>query len=545
MTTTDPTTAAPIGRTAAWWHEAVLYHVYLPSFRDSDGDGYGDLEGLRAALPYLSTTLGIDALWVSPFFVSPWRDGGYDIADHGAVDPRFGDLGAFDRLVADAHARGLRIIIDYVPNHTSDEHPWFRESRASRDSARRDWYVWADARAGEQYPNNWVSEAGGSVWEWDEGSGQFYLHSHLREQPDLNWRNPAVREAMLDVLRLWLDRGVDGFRVDVAHMLMKDPGLRDNPPNPDPEVNPYDNQHPDFTTQLHVHDRRHPDLHGILRAIRVLLDSYGDRIAIGEVEVMPWSDWAEYYGADLDELHLPLNFQLIETPWEADPVRAALDALEAALPDGAWPVNNLGNHDRSRLATRIGAEAARCAALLLLTSRGTPLLYYGDELAMEDVDVPRHLQRDGFAEREGGPTRDPNRTPLPWDGGALAGFAPAGTARTWLPLAPDHRERNIAAQLADDRSPLALYRALLALRREHAALRTGELRTVDAGEGVLAFERSDGDARLLVVVNLSDAEREHAVPAGARLLLSTHLDAAAGSAGRLRPHEGLVLALAP
>jgi alpha-glucosidase len=539
LTTTDRHDAHLLEATAAWWHEAVMYHVYLPSFRDADGDGYGDFDGLRAALPYLADTLGVDAIWVSPFFRSPWRDGGYDIADHTAVDPRFGDLAAFDRLVEAAHERGLRIIIDYVPNHTSDQHPWFVESRASRDSPKRDWYVWADGRPGEQYPNNWVSEAGGSVWEWDEPTQQFYLHSHLREQPDLNWRNPDVRAAMLDVLRFWLDRGVDGFRIDVAHMLMKDPELRDNPRNPDPTVNPYDNQHPDFTTQLHVHDRRHPDLHDVLRDIRRLLDEYGDRIAIGEVEVMPWADWVEYYGADLDELHLPLNFQLIETPWEARLVREALDALEAALPDGAWPVNNLGNHDRSRVASRYGQDAARTAAMLLLTARGTPLLYYGDELGMEDVHVPRHLQRDGFADREGGPTRDPGRTPMPWDGGELAGFAPAGTPSTWLPLGPDVAERNVEAQLEDPSSPLALYRALVALRRERPELRRGILGTVDAPEGVVAFVRESPEGRLLIALNLTDAVQPSPAPASVAPLVSTHPDGGAGT-GRLRPYEGTV-----
>jgi alpha-glucosidase len=541
LTTTDRHDDPRIEATAAWWHEAVMYHAYLPSFRDADGDGYGDLDGLRAALPYLADTLRVDAVWVSPFFRSPWRDGGYDIADHTAVDPRFGDLAAFDRLIAAAHDHGLRVIVDYVPNHTSDEHPWFVASRSSRDNPKRDWYVWADARPGEQHPNNWVSEAGGSVWEWDAATEQFYLHSHLVQQPDLNWRNPEVRAAMLDVLRFWLDRGVDGFRIDVAHMLMKDPELRDNPPNPDPVVNPYDNQHPDFTTQLHVHDRRHPDLHGILRDIRRLLDAYGDRIAIGEVEVMPWGDWAEYYGADLDELHLPLNFQLIETPWEAGPVRAALDALEAALPDGAWPVNNLGNHDRSRLASRYGQDAARTAAMLLLTARGTPLLYYGDELGMEDVHVPRHLQRDGFADREGGPTRDPGRTPMPWDGAApLAGFAPAGTETTWLPLGPDVTERNVAAQADDPTSPLALYRALLALRRERVELRRGDLATVDAPEGVVAYVRAAPEGRALVALNLTDAQRPAPTAAdGAPLLLSTRLDDGPPP-GVLRPYEGVV-----
>jgi alpha-glucosidase len=527
----------------------VIYHAYLASFRDGDGDGYGDLAGLTEALPYLADDLGVDALWVSPFFTSPWRDGGYDVAGYTSIEPRFGSLATFDALVAAMHARGMKLIVDYVPNHTSDQHPWFLASRSSREDPKRDWYVWADPRADGTEPNNWVSEAGGSVWELDAATGQYYLHSHLAEQPDLNWRNPQVREAMLDVLRFWLDRGVDGFRIDVAHMLMKDPELRDNPPNPDGELNPYDNQHPDFHTQHHVHDRRHPDLHGVLRDIRGVLDEYPDRIAIGEIEVMPWDEWASYYGEELDELHLPLNFLLIETPWRADAVREALDALEAVLPEGAWPVNNLGNHDRSRLATRYGAEAARTAAMLLLTLRGTPLLYYGDELGMVDVDVPRHLQRDGFADREGGPTRDPNRTPLPWTGAVNAGFSAPETPALWLPLGEDAAEVNVAAQRADPSSMLSLYSALLALRHGAPALRHGSLQTGDAGsDDVLLFVREHAGQRLAVALNFSDRAVRATLPGPGVVRLSTeHADAGAFVPAELAlgPHEGIVVELDP
>jgi glycosidase len=288
-----------------WWQRMVLYESHLPSLRDGNGDGIGDLEGVIRSLDHL-VHLGADAIWVGPFFRSPLLDQGFDITDHCDVEPLFGDLATVDRLIAEAHRRGVRVIVDYVPNHTSDRHPWFVASRSSRDDPKRDWYVWTDA------PNNWTSEAGGSVWEYDAGSGQYYLHSHLKEQPDLNWRNPEVRAAMLDVLRFWLDRGVDGFRIDVAHMLMKDPELRDNPPNPGGAANPYDIQHPDFASQLHVHDRMHPDLHAVLREIRALLDSYdGDRVAIGEIEAMDWERWAAYFGDDLDELQLPFAFRLI------------------------------------------------------------------------------------------------------------------------------------------------------------------------------------------------------------------------------------------
>jgi|SRR5579875_1669246 len=531
------------GGARAWWQDAVIYHVYLPSFRDADGDGVGDLAGVIEGLPYLHDVLGVDALWISPFFVSPWVDGGYDIADHTAIEPRFGDLATFDRLVGELHRRGMRLVIDYVPNHTSDQHPWFVESRSSRESPKRDWYIWADPRPDGGPPNNWVSEAGGSVWEWDERTGQFYLHSHLVEQPDLNWRNPAVRAAMMDVMRFWLDRGVDGFRIDVVHMLMKDPELRDNPPSPDTTPNPYDRQHPDFTTQLHIHDRRHPDLHTVLRELRALLDSYGDRVAIGELEVMPWKDWAAFYGRSLDELHLPMNFSLIETPWSAGEIATALSSLEEALPPGAWPVNNLGNHDRSRLATRYGEAGARTAAMLLLSARGTPILYYGDEIGMTDVDVPRELMRDGFARHEGGPSRDPNRTPLPWSPAPGAGFSSSPHARTWLPLAPDWPSRNIERQRHDPASMLSLYRRLLSLRRASPALRAGAMRLHPVQEtGCVVYERTLDDERMLVALNPGQAHRT--VPVGrVELMVSTRAERALteqASAIELCPGEGVI-----
>ena len=534
------------GTAAEWWRSAVIYHVYLPSFRDSDGDGLGDIAGVIDALPYLDEVLGVDVIWVSPFFVSPWLDGGYDISDHLEVDPRFGDLATFESLVAAGHERGLRLIVDYVPNHTSDHHPWFEESRRSRDSPMRDWYVWADPRAGGALPNNWLSEAGGSVWEWDEPTHQFYLHSHLVEQPDLNWRNPNVRAAMLGVLRHWLELGVDGVRIDVAHMLMKDPRLRDNPPNPKGELNPYDRQHADFHTQLHVNDRRHPDVHGVLRKLRDVLEEYGDRVAIGELDVMPWSEWASYYGEDLDELQLPMNFSLIETPWRAEAIAASLRRLEHALPPGAWAVNNLGNHDRSRIASRLGDTPARAAAMLLLTARGTPILYYGDELGMTDVEIPPGRGRDGFARLDGGPTRDPNRTPLPWNDAPGAGFSPPGAHDPWLPLGPDWRERNIERQLADERSLLSLYRALLALRRTRPSLRTGTLRVIpQAATECLVYERRSPAERSFVALNFGSEPRTVRLAApGARILVSTTLadrsDPRPLTELALAGHEGVV-----
>ncbi len=472
--------------------------------RDGNGDGVGDLEGLIESLDYLAETLGVDAIWVGPFFPSPLLDQGFDITDYTDVDPIFGDLETFDRLISEAHRRGLRIIVDYVPNHTSDAHPWFVASRSSRQDPKRDWYVWADPAPDGGPPNNWTSEAGGSVWELDEHTGQYYLHSHLVEQPDLNWREPAVRAALLDVLRFWLDRGADGVRIDVAHMLMKDPELRDNPPNPGGAANPYDIQHPDFHSQLHVNDRRHPDTHRVLAEIRSVLDEYGDRVTIGEIEAMQWADWAKYYGEQLDGLHLPFAFALIETPWRAEALRETIAGLEGALPEGAWPILALGNHDRPRLATRLGRAQARVAAVLLLTLRGSPTLLYGDELGMVDQEVPPERQRDHFGHSVGGVSRDPTRTPMPWNSGRNGGFSGAAPADLWLPVSEEVEQINVEAQLADPDSSLSLYRRLIALRRKSAALHGGTYEAVEqAAEGCLAYVRAAGDDRKLIVLNLS------------------------------------------
>lgn len=503
-----------------WWQTGVVYQVYPRSFKDSDGDGIGDLKGVVEKLDYLSGTLGVSAVWISPFYPSPMRDFGYDISDFTDVDPTFGTLEDFDRLMQEAHKRRVRVLLDYVPSHTSDEHPWFLASRASRTNPKRDWYVWRDAKPGGSPPNNWVEETGGSVWEWDGVTEQYYLHSHYASQPDLNWRNPEVREAMFEVLRFWLNRGVDGFRVDVAHMIMKDPQLRDNPLNPNPRSNPYDRQHPDFHSQLHVHDRQHPDLHGVYGEMRKLLGSYGDdKLLIGEIDTAPWETWILYYGKEFNEFQMPFNFQLIETPWTAEAVRAFVDAFEAALPNGAWPNYVLGNHDRPRLASRYGVAQARVAAMLLLTLRGTPTLYQGDELGMRDTDVPLEKINDLLG-------RDPTRTPMQWDASLNAGFCPEDV-EPWLPVTQDFSETNVAVEQDDPRSLLNLYRHLLAIRKATPALNRGTYRVLDPqAADCYVYLREHGEKRLLVVLNLSDRERRvylPDLPAG-KVLLSTFLD---------------------
>jgi alpha-glucosidase len=524
-----------------WWQRGVVYQIYPRSFQDSNGDGVGDLPGITARLDYLAR-LGVDAIWISPFYPSPMADFGYDISDYTGVDPIFGTLADFDALLAAAHARGLRVILDLVPDHTSDQHPWFQESRASRDNPKRDWYLWHDPAPEGGPPNNWLSNFGGSAWQWDAATGQYYLHSFVVEQPDLNLRHPDVQAALFAVMRFWLDRGVDGFRVDVMAGMLKDAEWRDNPPNPDwrPGMNPY-------RAQLQIYSRNRPDAHPIIAAMRRVVDAYpGDRVLIGEV-YLPNAQLMEYYGAQLDEAHLPFNFQLIALDWDARAIRAAVDAYEAALPPGGWPNWVLGNHDRHRLASRIGRAQARVAALLLLTLRGTPTWYYGDELGMEDVAIPPERVQDPFEKNVPGLGlgRDPARTPMPWDASPHAGFT---TGEPWLPLGPDHAMVNVAAEEADPTSHLALTRALLALRRAHAALAVGAYRAVDAGHAdVLAYLREDAGRQFLVALNLSAAAHTCAIadPGGtATILLSTGLDRQGAldlAALELRPNEGLLL----
>lgn len=479
---------------ACWWQRGVIYQIYPRSFQDSDGDGTGDLPGVIRRLDYL-VDLGIDAIWLSPFFRSPMRDFGYDVSDYCDVDPLFGSLADAERLIAEAHARGLRVIVDFVPNHTSDQHPWFVASRSSRDNPKRDWYIWHDPAPDGGVPNNWPSVFGGSAWAWDEGTGQYYLHSYLTEQPDLNWRNPEVQRAMLDVLRFWMDRGVDGFRVDVLWKLVKDDRFRDNPPNP--------HQDPDDMwsfEHLHIYNESRPEVHDLVRMMRRELDRYGDKVLIGEL-YFDFPELVPYYGERLDGCHLPFNLALVINPWRADVVADHIRRYEAALPDGAWPNWVLGNHDQSRIATRIGEAQTRVATMLLLTLRGTPTIYYGEEIGMTDVPIANEDQVDpaGFAVE--GMNRDPQRTPMQWAPGPGAGFT---TGEPWLPIAADADGRNVAVQRDDPGSMLALYRNLLRLRRAEPALALGDYERVWSEGDVLAYIRTDGETRFLVALNFGD-----------------------------------------
>jgi alpha-glucosidase len=551
--------------TNQWWQTGVIYQVYPRSFQDTDGpgsppgalarggaDGIGDLPGITARLDYLAA-LGVTALWISPFYPSPMADFGYDVADYTNVDPLFGTLADFDALLAAAHTRGLRIILDFVPNHTSDQHPWFLESKSSRTNPKRNWYLWRDALppgddwhpAPERYPNNWQSNFGGPAWTWDETTQQFYLHSFLAQQPDLNWRNPEVRAAMYAAMRFWLDRGVDGFRMDVLWLLIKDAEFRSNPTHDNPAAGPYNADQPETQT--------------IVAEMRALLDTYPDtltqsptaattsnRVLIGEI-YLPLPKLVRYYGTpNLNGANLPFNFSLLQSPWSAATLADLIRTYESLLPAGAWPNYVLGNHDQSRLATRIGPRQARAAAMLLLTLRGTPTLYYGDELGMEDVPIAPDQVRDPAAQH--GPGRDPERSPMLWLNAPNAGFTPPD-ATPWLPLMADWPTRNAATQSADPRSMLTLYRSLLALRRQHDTLHSGPITDVSADGNVLRYRRlalPEGHSTdFQILLNLGDDVATVTCAPGT-ILLTTLLDGSGSAVDgpiQIESGEGLLIAL--
>ena len=525
------------GPTDPWWRSAVIYQIYPISYQDSNGDGAGDLPGILRRLDHLAW-LGVDALWLSPIYPSPMADFGYDVADYTDVDPRYGSLEDLDRLVAAAHTWSLRVLLDFVPNHTSDRHPWFVELRSSRTSPKRDWYLWADPAPGGGPPNNWRATFGGSAWTLDEGTGQYYYHAFLPEQPDLNWRNAEVRRAMADILRFWLRRGVDGFRVDVIWHLIKDLELRDNPPHPEatPETRPYRQLEPVYTT-----DR--PEVHEVVELMRDVVDEFPDRLLIGEI-YLPLERLVTYYGSRGRGVHLPFNFQLLTLAWDARAIEAAVERYELLLPAGAWPNWVLGNHDQPRVATRIGLEQARIAAMLLLTLRGTPTVYYGDEIGMANVEIPADRRLDP-ASREPGFGRDGQRTPMQWRPGPAAGFT---TGRPWLPVSSESDRVNVETEAADPQSMLSLHRRLIELRRAEPALALGSYEPLRASGSVLAYVRRRADRCALVALNLGQTPASLALPPGtipptARVRLSTYLDRHEPVAGELalRSNEGVVV----
>jgi len=482
--------------TYLWWQTGVVYQIYPRSFQDSNSDGVGDLRGIIQRLDYLKW-LGIDAVWLSPIYPSPMADYGYDISDYRGIHPLFGTEADFDELLREVHSRGMKLILDLVPNHTSDQHPWFLESRSSRDNPKRNWYIWCDPLPDGAVPNNWLSVFGGPAWEWDETTQQYYYHAFLKEQPDLNWRNPEVQQAMLDVMRFWLDKGVDGFRVDVMWHMIKDEQFRDNPVNPD-----YQAHMATYEQLLPVYSTDQPEVHDIVRQMRNVLDGYNERMMIGEI-YLPIQKLVTYYGIDGKGAHLPFNFQLLSLPWDARQIASAIDQYEGALPPNGWPNWVLGNHDQPRITSRVGMQQARVAAMLLLTLRGTPTIYYGDEICMRDVPIPFEEVQDpqGLNMPDKNLSRDPARTPMQWDDSPNAGFT---DAKPWLRLAANYSRENVAVQRNNDLSMLSLYRRLIDLRRNEPALQVGTYTPVYSDMNLVAFKReAEGHDSFLIVLNLS------------------------------------------
>ena len=502
---------AKVVPTSPWWRGAVVYQVYPRSFADSNGDGIGDLVGITSRLDYIAE-LGVDAVWLSPFFTSPMRDFGYDVADYCDVDPIFGTLADFDALIARAHKLGLKLIIDQVYSHTSDQHRWFRQSRESRDGQFADWYVWADAKPDGSPPNNWQSVFGGPAWTWDARRGQYYLHNFLPEQPDLNVHNPDVQDALLGAARFWLDRGVDGFRLDALNFAMHDPQLRDNPPAPagGKRTRPFD-------FQQHVYNQSHPDILRFIERLRELTDSYDDRFTVAEVggehalkEMRQFTEPGRLnsaYGFDFlyaDELTPQLVAQVAE-----------------AWPEAAgWPTWAFENHDAPRAISRwVDARHretfARTKMLLLCSLRGSITIWQGEELGLPQVEVPFDRLRDPEAIANWPHTlsRDGARTPMPWQSDdPNVGFS---AGEPWLPVGESHVPLSIDRQQVDQNSILNFTRRALKLRRENPALRTGSLRILEADDRTLSFERTEGDQRLRCTFNLSDASAPYSISGNA------------------------------
>ena len=476
----------------------IIYQIYPSSFQDSNNDGIGDLNGITSGVDYIKS-IGVKAIWLSPIFPSPMYDFGYDVSDYTDIDTIFGSMDDFDILLREVHKRGMKLILDLVPNHTSSEHEWFKESASSIDNSKRDWYIWRDAAVDGGLPNNWLSYFGGSAWELDEKSGQYYLHLFVKQQPDLNYRNPEVLNAMLDVIRFWLKKGIDGFRVDVICSMWKDWQFRNEPIDPDWDgiitIGKY----------KHIYTTNLPFVHSIIRNMRKVIDEFDDRLMVGET-YLPYDQLIEYYGANHDECHMPFNFHLIEAKWSGKVIRKLVDDYEAILPEGCWPNYVLGNHDQKHIATKLGQIQARIANMLLLTLRGTPMIYYGEEIGMHNGVIPLEFVQDPPALKQpeiaDKVCRDPERTPMQWNATPNAGFT-AESVTAGLPIANDYQKRNVILQKKEPTSDIALFKALAALRQNEPALSVGDYSSIDTGKDeVYAYKRiMKGENRFLIVLN--------------------------------------------
>jgi alpha-glucosidase len=525
----------------AWMQGAVVYQIYPRSFYDAGDSGVGNLKGIIEKLDYLGgspESLGVTAIWISPIFTSPMADFGYDVSNYTGIDPIFGTLTDFKKLIKEAHKRGIKVILDFVPNHSSDEHPWFVESKSSLNNPKRDWYTWRDPAADGGAPNNWISVFDGPAWQFDELTGQYYLHSFLAKQPDLNWDNPAVREAMKAAMRFWLDLGVDGFRVDAVDWLSKDSQLRDDTLKHHCSKKLLGTE---YDAYKHIFSRDGPHVYERLNEMTDVLKEYDGRFMITEAH--PETDdkvagYLQYYRGVNPHLSAPFNFEGIHLPWQAASYCRFVDSFQAVMEPGYTPIYTTGNHDESRVASRIGSAAARTAAMMLLTLPGMAFVYYGEELGMLDVPIAPHQRRDPFVGRG----RDPQRTPMLWSSKHYAGFS---GGKPWLPIAPGYFKLNVTAQTESNTSMLNLYKQLIGLRNQSAAIKEGTYRSVIRNEAVYAYERTLGTKKLLIVLNFSGTvQRVTQKKFAGTILLSTYLDSTAESINeliRLRPNEGLIV----
>jgi alpha-glucosidase len=531
---------------ARWQDVNGIYQIYPRSFRDASGDGVGDLPGITEKLGYLkgeSDSLGIDAIWISPFFMSPMADFGYDVSDYRQVDPIFGTLQDFTNLLGEAHRRDIKVMIDYVPNHTSDQHAWFLESKKSRDNEKRDWYIWRDPRPDGSPPTNWLSVFGGSAWELDQQTGQYYLHSFLKQQPDLNWENPEVRRAMTDVLDFWLTMGVDGIRADAVRWLSKDTEFRDNPLNPD-----YQEGEDPYHQQLQRYSYYGKNLFNHLKEIAATVERYPDRIILFEDHPDTHLDINEQYAAFYavnPTVAAPFNFEGLETSYGAKNFRDFIDSFQRMVGGELRPFYCFGNHDEPRMVSRFGMAQARLVSMLQLALPGIPVVYYGDELGMENLVItdgqihdPFELQNPGL-----GLGRDPQRTPMQWSGEPGAGFT---TGKPWLPVAQDYTVRNVASEKIAPHSSLTMYRTLLKLRRTAIFEEGRYVEWEGSDDAIFGFSRENDADKLLILLNMSDHPTICRQEVEGGVIYSTHVavEYAHGKHLLLKPHQGVIVRLA-
>lgn len=531
-----------------WWKTGIIYQIYPRSFKDSNGDGIGDINGIISKLDYLNdgtkNSLGIDAIWISPMYKSPMKDYGYDVSDYYDIDPNFGTMNDFDRLINEAHKRNIKVLLDFIPNHTSDQHSWFKQSRSSKVDPKRDWYIWRDPKSDGTPPNNWISVFGGPAWTLDKKTQQYYLHTFLSEQPDLNWRNQEVVKEMQNTLRFWMKRGVDGFRVDALYHLIKDDQFRDEPSNP--IYRPGQDQQ--YDALLHIYSSGQPDLEPAINNLCRVIGKDTSRLMIGEM-YLGIQELVKFYKICSNQVYLPFNFNLIALPWKAKFFKKFIDKYDRLLGNKNWPNYVFGNHDRSRLISRIGKKQARVAAMLLLTLRGTPFIYYGEELGMENTHIKKHEICDPCGKHDPLLGRDPERTPMQWNNQIYAGFS---SKQPWLPVNHNFKTVNINNKSKDQTSMLNLYRRLIWYRKKSPALLHGIYQPLEIGsKDVFVYSRKKDNQQLLIILNFSSKKQSIQInikQTQANLVFNTFLDKKAGSIIQLknfivRPDEGILLEL--